>query len=142
MMAYYKLRERVTNFICKYYGEDISKIISFRFNIDSTLVSVSIGFENGNIRTARIEFNLDFETLLIYAENDKGKNESIIYKSLDDSFCNNIGEYIIHKETGVLYKIIQYSDDVLLLNEAYVVHPFFIPEEFLKTNLKEVDKLC
>lgn len=139
-MVYYKLRERVTNFICKYYGEDISKIISFRFNIDSTLVSVSIGFENGNIRKANIEFNLDFDTLLIYAENDKSNNESIIYKSLDDSICNNIGEYIIHKETGVLYKIIQYSDDVLLLNEEYAVHPFFIADEFLKTNIKEVAK--
>lgn len=139
-MVYYKLRERVTNFICKYYGEDISKIIGFRFNIDSTLVSVSIEFKNGNIRKANIEFNLDFDTLLIYAENDKSKNESIIYKSLDGSFCNNIGEYIIHKETGVLYKIIQYSDDVLLLNEEYAVHPFFIPNEFLNTDIKEVTK--
>lgn len=139
-MVYYKLRERVTNFICKYYGEDISKIISFRFNIGSTLVSISIGFENGNIRKANIEFKSGFNTLLIYAENDKSKNESIIYKSLDDSFCDNIGEYIIHKETGVLYKIIQYSDDVLLLNESYVVHPLFNHDEFLKTNIKEVAK--
>lgn len=141
-MVYYKLRERVINFICKYYGEDISKIISFRFNIDSTLVSVSIEFENGNIRKAHIEFNLDFDTLLIYAENDKGKNESTIYKSMDDTFYNNIGEYIIHKETGVLYKVIEYRDEVLLLNESYVVHPFFIPDEFLKTDIREAVKYC
>lgn len=141
-MVYYKLRERVTNFICKYYGEDIRKIFQFRFNIDSTLVSVSIEFENGNIREAFIEFNLDFDTLLIYTEYDKGMNESVIYKTMDESFYNMIGEYIIHKETGVLYKVIEYRDDVLLLNESYVVHPFFIPEEFLKTNIKEVTKYC
>ena len=44
IVVYYKLRERVVNFICKYYGEDIRKIFQFRFNIDSTLVSVSIEF--------------------------------------------------------------------------------------------------
>ena len=142
IVVYYKLRERVVNFICKYYGEDIRKIFQFRFNIDSTLVSVSIEFENGNIRKAFIEFNLYFDTLLIYTEYDKGMNESVIYKSMEGSFSNNIGEYIIHKETGVLYKVIEYRDEVLLLNESYVVHPFFIPDEFLKTDIREAVKYC